>query len=236
MSTNLESHVKSIESIVRKEYFQSDISGVILGVTGDNPFHQISIECLIRKLGGMIDNDDVLKRTPKPKYIVVGRENYDEDYLQNVVNSKVSVIFLTQESFIDYILFGADINNPHDAQEINNHPGLSCIDNLGGFPSLISPFARESSEGTSNWKDKSFLRAKYGYHTGMLYSRRKECLIIAVREEGLRPVAYHISWLVRLNMRKGNIKDATNIWIRDLDWLKHTYHGRDGDDFIWPVY
>jgi len=38
MSKNLVSHVKSIESIVRKEYFQSDISGVVLGVDTSNLF------------------------------------------------------------------------------------------------------------------------------------------------------------------------------------------------------
>ena len=80
--------------LIRKENFQVDISGVIIEVTGDNPFSATNIACLIRKLGGMIPNDDdVLKQNQKRKYIVIGREDYDENFLLKVINSKVDVIF-----------------------------------------------------------------------------------------------------------------------------------------------
>ena len=236
MTKSIESHVKSIESLVSAKFFQGNIKGIIIGTTGDSPFRKDDIDNLIEKLGGIADQN--ISRGQQ-KYIVIGRECYNEAYLSNVVDQKGDMVFLSQEQFVNYLLFGVETNNPYDKKEINNHPGLSYIDNLGGFPSgddLLSPFACAGSGHTSSWKDKSFLREKYHYHTGMLYPQRKECLTAAVREEGLYPVVSHISWLVRLNTRKGNIKDAVNVWVRDLDWLKYTYHGRDGNDFVWPEY
>ncbi|MFA5181456.1 MAG: hypothetical protein WC405_09075 [Syntrophales bacterium] len=237
MAKNIESYVKSIESLIRAKYFQGDVTGIIIGTTGDRPFSNYDIDELIGELGGIVTNSIPPE---DQKYIVIGRECYSEVFLTMAVECNEDVIFLSQERFINYILFGAIIDNQCDEEEITNHAGLSYVRDIGGFSEdindLFSKYAVETPSGPSTWKDKSFLRDEYGYHTGMLPSERKEHLTRAVHNEGLSPVVKHISWLITLNMGNKRIKDAVNSWIKDLDWLKHTYHGREGNDFIWPEY
>lgn len=221
MVKTLESHLKSVVSLIQKNFFQGDISGVVIGTTGSKPYDEESVASLIRKLGGIIHNDPM--QGGKPKYIVVGREDFDKDYLQEVIENEASVLFFNQESFLGYILFGTDTGGIYETEEIADHPGLSCIDGLGGLPQKKHYSFGVDKSNSSHLEPQSFLRKKYGYHTNMLPSNRKECLKKAVHGEGIDAVTDHISWLIRMNRENSKIKDALNIWARDLDWLKNTY-------------
>jgi len=221
----LESQVKSIISKARQEYFQLDISGIVIGVTGDKPFQKDNITDLITKLDGIVHKD---VRRQEPKYIVVGKEDYDEEYLRVIVEKNIDgVLYLTQETFFDRILFGAEVSNSYTREEITAHPGLSFIDEC--TPS--SPFATQDDlsgffkfgqeSGSTQWNKKSFLR-NYGYHTGLYPEKRRECLRAAVKGQGLPAVVNFISWLIE-RPTGNDVTSAINIWRKDLEWLEDTY-------------
>ncbi len=234
---NIESHVRSIESFVRQRYFKGDIAGNRIGVTGDIPFNNHDIMNLIVALDGIIDDDKT--RLDGPKYLIVGRAFFNEDYVSQVINNEI--VFLTQERFINHILFGVGIDKHYVKGEITNHPGLSYIDSLNGRLLRDEPvmnFGIDPEKSLSHWQKASFLRSLYRYNVqeAILTPERRLRLAQAVHGEGLYPIVNHIAFLVRLNKGKKRMLPAIDAWTRDLEWLRIEYYERGDDSFLWPDY
>lgn len=124
-----------------------------------------------------------------------------------------------------------------DIREPNEKPQLVQQMNLNNFawPSTDLKGGNAVDE-KSSFKDESELK-KLGYQiTGMTREKRWKILEVAVKQLGLKKVAYTIAQNVKLRKgQKDGLKKfsfAIGEWEYDLNKLKQTYYR---NDFSWPL-
>jgi hypothetical protein len=170
--------------------------------------------------------------------VVIGREDYNEGFLQCSL-SWVSVEYMSQEAFLEFLLTGKKPNYVAGDLRIEEHPGLSFLADIGfEWPSTDVHPNPEPSERTHNdWPEVSELRKRgYSVREGLPVSTRRQALARCVDELGLEKVANHIAAIARLNkMRRDDIMaGAITRWEDDLTWLKNRYYHHSPRRFLWP--
>lgn len=221
------------------EIIKKDISKKIIGVTGNGPFEPEDIAQLVSKLGGVIDNTQLDRG--KQDYIVIGRKEFEEEYLVESIKQNLEIRYFSQEDFINYLIFGVDSDYSKGDRRIAEHPGLSFLASIGfKWPTTAS---RPSQGGDftippKDWPDESVLKEEYGYNVRIetTLSERRDSLRPAIIVLGLQKVATHIAAMVRLNKKRPDTKmeGAIQRWKEDLEWLKTEYYDQGNYRFLWP--
>ncbi len=153
-------------------------------------------------------------------WIVVGRRDFDEGYLGQSAEHP-AIAHITQEDFLDYVLFGVREVVPED-QPDDDHPGLAFLSTIPA-PS-VNQESGGSLDGRPDWNPESELR-KLGstVRRGTSPKRRKAALGVAVNSLGLDRVIGHLEWLVKLHGGNDFMARAVACWRHDLDWLSEEY-------------
>jgi hypothetical protein len=226
----------------QRVYRQRRLADQIISVTGYVPLNRDEMEEIIKNKGGFIGGKGIWQCE---QMVVIGRDGFDVDYLQKSVqiglNYKFSCNFLSQEAFLDILENDRYPSYYKGDPRIQDHQGLSYVATLG-FP-WPSAEVTIGIGGTGNllvWNDSHPLRSRYGYNVQRETpeSERLSALKIAVRQDalGLREVAEHIAWLIRLAKRRRDDKmdEAIDNWESDLEWLYKEYYENSVYSFIWP--
>ncbi len=223
--------------------------GQTVGVTGDGPYEAHAIEKIITLEGGLVGDKDVWQSN---QLLVIGRENFDRDYLKRSVQilylkNKTPCEYISQEDFWKAWLYrDHTLHRPcfRGDRRIYDHPGLKFLSSVGfKWP----PIENEGStgDGTGGLSDRlnftSDLRRYCGYRviSGITQEERRQKLSRAVKSPpfglGLRSVVGHIAFLININGRKDYPPvEAISKWKADLDWLQRTYYEGHVYSFVWP--
>jgi hypothetical protein len=221
------------------------LAGLIIGVTGCSTMghtHKYTIEEIIKDEGGIIGNKDIWQ---KDQIIVVGRNNFDKQYLEKSVEIGLQFGFtcryMAQEDFSSFLLSFEYPRYHKGDPRVKEHRGLSFLTSIGfKWPSLDNVETALTIGDLGKLREESILKSKYGYKVGGSISERsrRSALEMAVRpsELGLEAVAKHIANLIRLNRRRRTQinDDALHAWESDLNWLYDTYYRGKIYSFDWP--
>jgi hypothetical protein len=202
---------------------------------GAGPYVNDDLACLLPDGASVINEQS----TEPTDWVILGREGLFQDNLRNATfRNGSSTAYLSQEGFLDLILFGNDwwkVLTSRLNTEALNHPGLSFLKTLASFkwPGTDAVEASGSS-GDQEYAQTSALR-DLGYHTGRSEAERWAVLEGAVPRLGLADVAGHIASMARRFKRQRDgaqrFERAISIWEADLQRLKLEYY--DGG-FGWP--
>ena len=237
--------VKKVAAEVVDQVFLGYVEEDRICCTGDGPFIARNLKDLVNRLGypcnlvdeRQIEEDDVFT-------VVLGRMEYRTDYLESKIESVGSdVMFMSQETFLEDLLFWEFHPYYQGDPRIEDHPGLLYLSNIG----FVWPPAREenylqsdSQQSSDELSDESLLKRKYGYSVAKSVPKQKRrlALSLAIRdpELGLKKVVYLIDFNIRLRLKQKPMKNAIARWKSDLDWLKATYYDKSKYQFPWPSF
>jgi hypothetical protein len=127
---------------------------------------------------------------------------------------------------------------------IEEHQGLSFLASIGfKWPTIQEVQGTGTLDSSKNWNAESVLRSKFGYHARKHLSektRRKRLLNAVTSPDGLglKAVAEHIAFLIRLNQGKADesLEGALGRWKSDLDWLHKSHYLNSAHSFNWPTF
>ncbi len=180
--------------------------------------------------------------------MVVGRENFDQEYLLRSIDfgreHGFTCRYLSQEDFWSFWLGGDETTYYAGDPRISDHEGLSFLASVGfKWPSIE---AVERYGGTGNlsgqFREQHELKKFFGYSVrqGVSAEERRQRLKRAVRKPpsglGLRVVAEHIAGMANLNLSRqdGRMDEAIGKWMSDLEWLYEKYYVNRRHSFLWP--
>ncbi len=180
--------------------------------------------------------------------MVVGRENFDEDYLIKSIEfgfeHDFTCRYLSQEDFWQFWLSGEETTYYAGDSRIENHEGLSFLASVGfKWPSIeVAEYYGGTENLSSQLNPSHDLQKIFGYSVrkGVPLEERRQKLKRAIRKPpsglGLNKVANHIAFLVRYNsLRYDNrMVEAINSWESDLEWLHQKYYANRYHSFLWP--
>lgn len=220
---------------------KQEISSWNIGLTGEHPYSKRDMIKLLRKCGVT----DYSLRPRVNEVIILGRKNYDRRLLGKyqpqhpISNGRV----FTQESFIEFILFGRD----YDVKDIkHNLIKHQCIDYLkrSGSNSFPWPKLSVSRSGERRlieieWEVDSELKRLTGYSVAgdkTTVELRRNQLRKGVAVLGLKAVVMHLAWLWRrvVNRKDADFQNALTKWEADLAWLKKNFYKSKNHIFPWP--
>jgi len=236
---NLDSLIEELALTTIDTFFQTDIEDYVICCTGYGPFKESNLDELLKKLGAKLDNS----QTPwdEVDYIIIGRDGFDENYLRQAVKQDADIVFISQEDFINLLLFGEFEEYSRDDKRVLNHEGLSFLSSIGfQWPSTDYDDSDDDEEdfSTGELAEVSEIKEQYGYHVqaGNTLYNRQNSLRRAVNGIGLKKVANHIAFLIHMNQRRNDSKmsHAVKCWREDLEWLKREFYQKGGGRFIWP--
>lgn len=212
-------------------------------VTGSRPLEERAVERIIRLEGGVLDG---LKEWPRKAVIVVGRQDFDGDFLLRSINVRhgygCEYDYLSQEAFLDFWLDGILPEYFEGDPRIEEHEGLSFLASVGfEWPEISEIRGAGSLDGAVSWGKVSLLASEFKYRArkGISERTRRKRLADAVTAPGglgLRVAANYLAFFVRLNRNKWDCRDAVQKWRADLDWLRDTYYETSAYKFSWPTY
>lgn len=222
-------------------------TGQIIAVTGDGPYYEEAIERIVRlegaALGGRIGNDGSWQEN---QIIVIGRDDFGLDYLIESINVGLrhgfTCRYMSQEAFWDLWLW--DEHQPYYKGDprVEEHPGLSYLASVGfEWPTFKEVQGTGTLDNAKAWNTESILKSKFGYHVRKQLSektRRKRLQNAVTAQDGLglKAVAEHIAFLIRLNRGKcdESLEGALGRWKSDLDWLHESFYAGSAHRFVWP--
>lgn len=223
--------------------------GEIIAVTGDGPHYEEAIERIIRlegaTSGGRMGDDGSWQEN---QIVVVGRDDFDADYLIESINVGLrhgfTCRYMAQEAFWDLWLWEEYQSYYKGDPRIGEHPGLSFLASVGfEWPTFKETRSVGTLDNTGTWNTESVLRSRFHYHVRKQLSEktRRNRLREAVTAEdslGLKAVADHIAFLIRLNRGKcdESLEGALGRWESDLDWLHECFYSRSAHRFAWPTF
>ncbi len=210
-------------------------------VTGSHPLEERAVERIISLEGGVLDE---LKAWPVKAVIVVGRQDFDGDFLLRSINVRhgYGYDYLSQEAFFDFWLDGVLPEYFEGDPRIDEHEGLSFLASVGfKWPTINEIRGAGSLDGSVSWGKVSLLASEFKYRArkGISERTRRKRLANAVTAPdglGLRVVANYLAFFIRLNRSKWDCRDAVGKWRADLDWLHDTYYENSAYKFSWPTY
>jgi hypothetical protein len=194
--------------------------------TGYDQLDERAIERIVELEGGLVDHAGLW---PDGMMVILGSEDFDEDYLVKSINIALAYgskfQYISHWDFFDYWLDGTLPRYYKGDPRIDRHPALSFLASIGfEWPVIeVSSGQGESTEGlTLNEVSELRLRYKYRVYKGLSEKTRRTRLGRAVTESnglGLAAVANHIAFLIRLNSAKNDemLVEAIYKWNSDLD-------------------
>ncbi len=223
--------------------------GHVIAVTGDGPHYEEAIERIVRlegaTLGGRIGDDSSWQEN---QIVIIGRDDFGPEYLIESINVGLKYGFtcryMSQEAFWDLWLW--DEHQPYYKGDlrIEEHPGLSFLASVGfEWPTFKEVHGVGTLDNTKDWNTESILKSKFGYHVRKHLSertrrKRLQNAVIARDGLGLKAVADHITFLIRLNRGRSDesMEGALGRWKSDLDWLHECFYSRSAHRFVWPIF
>lgn len=239
--------LRAVGEEVRQQLFAHKIDQEVIGTTGDGPFSFEDLDTLIHKLGGIVDDEDI--PWGDQTFIVVGRHDFSEEYLQQAVYSSPNTHLITQEEFLNLLLFGVepDFSGPYRHLV---HPGLKFAAEVPEpeeeftWPEVDTTPAEVSGEepDVSGWQEEHLLKSKFHYTVDARENLpaiiRQKILEKAIKEPpqglGLKTVAQHIAGQILLSKNRPERREAVQKWKTDLDWLRKNYYKSGSHRFRWP--
>lgn len=219
--------------------------GEIVGVTGSGPYDEMVIEKIATLEGAIVGDADIWQTN---QLIVVGREDFDEEYLETSIDFGLehgfTCRYLSQEDFWSYWL-GADETTYYAGDpRIRDHEGLSFLASVGFKWPSIEAVERYGGTGdlSGRFREQHELKRFFGYSVrqGISAEERRQRLKRAIREPpgglGLRVVAEHIAGMTNLALSRGDnrMDEAIGKWESDLEWLRQKYYLNRRHSFLWP--
>lgn len=219
------------------------LAGNIFGVTGDDPDPEATIKEMIAERGGLVMDFNAIR---DQQIIVVGRQQFNETYLTSAINTavkrKLSVYFLSQEDFIDYLFYDTLVLYQKGDVRITSHPGLSFLASVGfKWPSTVAKPSTSSSGELAFTLNEHPLSYEYGYNVrqGTTLAARRAALRLALQDPSrltLQQVVEHLAFIIRINKKRHDVKmdEAIKKWEEDLRWLYENYYKNSAYSFRWP--
>lgn len=240
---------------LQAQIFQGKVfPGQVYEVTGSGPFPEDALIDLVSKFGlyFLPEHFETDREQFQSYYVVVGREAFDENFLESLLDEndmeqEERYIFLSQEAFLNYWLFGIETRYVPGDPRIDEHPGLRFLSSVGmeiwPWPSTeLFPITLVNGDvETGTWRTKHILKQRFGYsvakNAGLSAPQRQRILDTALTTRDnpleLKAVAEHLAWLARMNKRRRDARYAEAIakWEEDLAYLKSKYYRHQ---FSWP--
>ena len=118
------------------------MSSSFLAFTGDEPFGSRNLVDLANYAGAekAVLFDDLPREDGEIPWgdidlVVVGRKDFAVGELKASLASKEGITYLSQEAFLDYLLFGTRREYEFDDERIQEHPGLKYLVDTQGASS-----------------------------------------------------------------------------------------------------
>lgn len=217
-------------------YDMESLHGFMIGATGNRPITETSIRSLAFWQGAILGDCDIWQ---DGQLIVIGRIGFDEDYLKQaielIVTKEISIHFISQEVFLDFLETGILRSHYPGDPRIPDHPGLAFLSSIG-FKWPV-PGTYRGIHKLKNFEGEDHdLAVKYGYsvRAGKSIASRRKALNLGVSALGLQVVAYHITGLIKRNSGNPIMKRAVPRWREDLEWLYQTKYLASIHSFTWP--
>ena len=200
--------LRAVGEEMRQQLFAYKIDREVIGTTGDGPFNYEDLDTLIHKLGGIVDDPEI--PWGKQTFIVVGRHDFNEEYLQQAVYYSPNTNFITQEEFLNLLLFGVEPDLSSRYRPLV-HPGLKFAAEVPEpepepeftWPNVDTTPVEISGEepDVSGWQDEHPLKSKFHYtvdaRENLSAAERQRRLEKAIKEPpqglGLKTVAQHVA-------------------------------------------
>lgn len=147
LQTCLEPLIESVTRSAIRKLVIEPIEGLIIGFTGNGPYHETDLEKLAMRLGATPDRDGI--EWDDLDWIVVGRDEYDPQYLAHSVEVG-GIRHLTQEAFMGLVFMGESLD-PECSDE--SHPGYAYLGSLADT-SDPAPQQGNSNEGREEAADE----------------------------------------------------------------------------------
>ena len=181
LEQNLEVKKVLMQMVERIDELPADLEDASFIFTGEGPYKSEDLCRLLPHDNSLNLNIDPPPIWPfhddgvDPVYIVVGKENYDEEQMVNFVqNFESNCVFLPQEGYLDLILFGRNwwTEEPGLLNEcLEHHDGLQYAKLLAGeqydfkWPStfVLPSFQLQGSINTSAEYDEDSCLSRSGY-------------------------------------------------------------------------
>jgi hypothetical protein len=229
-----------ITETVLPEWIQGDLEQKVVWRTGNGPFNKDDLDELLIKLGGLEATESM--DWNEVDLVVVGREDFDDWSLEQSLVEKSDLWYLSQEDFLNWVLFGIKTHYTENDRRILQHPGLFVLSKVKfNWPdTFVMPGDGEID--VEGWAQEHVLKYKYGYEvdarSGLSDTARRTKLKNAIGELRLKNIVYHLAMLVRTRKgRSDNImENAIGKWKSDLGWIKMTYYDNTAYEFPWPFY
>ncbi|MGJ3239804.1 MAG: hypothetical protein ACFE0Q_13925 [Anaerolineae bacterium] len=212
--------------------------------TGSSPISYSQMRIYVNAFAGIYWNtEEAIQNIDSLNFIIVGRENFDRNFLNDVLhfisdNSDITII--SQEDFLNYS-FNFDEWIPYfqNDSRISNHMCLNYLASIGfKWPQIHYVHSQnEQSEAKNSWNEKSKLK-EFGYSTakGVSVSERREALRKAVSSMGLKPVAYFlVNFLINRMANNPTHAEAIERRKSDAEWLKKEFYDQSNYRFLWPT-
>jgi len=231
----------NISILIQKELkrvIKTDISGKTIGIAGEQPFNYSDFVKLIMILGGEIHTWEIPWK--EVDYLIIGKERFNVNYLEASIGMQNEILYMSQEVFLDLLLFGNEPCYYHGDVRIEEHPGLKFLSSIGfQWPSTYSTPGQNELEEVQ-WPNESELMKKcqYSVKKGISKRERRRRLRKGMKELELGYIVKHIANLVRIAKRRNDniMKDAISRWEEDLNWIRKNYYEGTKHSFIWPDY
>lgn len=218
---------------------------------GSGPFSKSGFDDYLRTL-------DVTPRADKCSWIIIGREDWDEERLNKLIDASD----LNEVKVFSQELFVAGILTTHDPFSLppeilmkfaEGHPALEHLINEG----FEWPNIKRGDGRRGGWGEKESPLSLMGYHVGMTRGlgpqKRRSILKTAYLDEieelpdakymrkwgrpnqskRLERIANHIADEISKNQNRENCERALKEWRDDLNWLKKEFY-TNRMRFKWP--
>lgn len=216
--------------------FAGAIAKQVVMLTGDGPFKKDNLVDLLKKLDAILFTEQI--DLTKVTFVVVGTEEFDKRLLRKALDGAKKAQFVSQEEFLNHLLFNQESKYYQGDPRINMHQGLSYLASIGfKWPVLNeSPISRDHRKPNTNHLNKESLLYQMGYNVAQSTTKtqRRQALRKAVEapDIGLKDAAYHIASQWRLH---SSHLEARKKWKSDLDWLYREYYQNRNYHFGWPT-
>jgi hypothetical protein len=237
---SLETIIKSTAIEVIQQLFKGSLSNRMVCLTGNGPFLARDLGEFLKRIGAWNDFAVPPAKYKGDYFVVVGRSEFHQQYLQQIVVSTNPPEFLAQEDFLNLLLCGRQAVYFRDDPRIEEHPGLAYLATIGfRWPSTYATPGNYDLNGTEDWDGESILKKKYGYNVkkGTSATYRRSALKKAIEEKvEFKNIVDHIAAMIRLHKRRRDKKmeGAIDRWSEDLKWLKEVYYDNSSYRFVWP--
>ena len=258
LEQNLEVKKILMNLVGRIDELPADVEDALFIFTGEGPYKSEDLCKRLRDEQSYNLNSEeppdwpFLDAGENPAYMIIGKENYDEEEIVNfALKFGSNSVFLPQEGYLDLILFGHNwwTEKPESLNEgLDHHRGLKYAKSLSAtqaydfkWPStFVSPsFQLPESINTSVEYDEDSCLSRNGYkHWPNGRELPDHELVAALHKaidaEGLEEVVYTMAGFLKRYRRQQKNHNAQEKYVRHLAYMKKEYYEKGFYGFTWP--